>query len=848
MRCHRFSAILAAVLIVPGAVLAQQQGPGLPSPRLLVLTPPGGKVGTTLEMTVTGQDLEEPQALVFSHPGLKAELVSETTPPPDPKKTTQGKQNNQGLTSHRFKVAVAADTPLGNHDVRLVNKLGISNPRTFVVGDLPEILEKEPNNDVKQAQPVELNTTVNGTISTPTDVDYYVFGGQKGQRVVLSCLASSIDSRLPAALQLFSSTGSLLAFNRNYQGNDALLDCTLPADGDYQVRVFAFTYTQGNDEYFYRLTISTAPWIDAVYPPVVEPGKTARLTVYGRNLPGGETDPSAVVDGRVLEKATVTVDVPKEPGALQGLAYRGLVPPHQSGLDGFEYRLHNETGSSNAWMLTFARAPVVLDNEANDTPETAQEVPVPCAIAGRIEKRRDRDWYTFSARKGDVYSIEAFGDRLGSPLDLYFVLRTGDGKQTLADLDDNPEVLNPLQFLTRSEDPPRFKLTVPANGKYQLMVSSREAYVQAGPRHLYTVRITPEQPDFRLVVMPQSFNTPEACVVHRGGRQYCMVYVWRQDGFDGDITLTAGGLPEGVTCPPQTVGRQQRETTLVFSAADNAPHWTGPIHVKCTATINGRAVEREARSASVTWPVQQNVTAISRLDQELVLAVRDEAPFTLTAGLDKVTATQGEKVEVPLKLQRHWADLKGPVQINILNLPQSQRGNNAVVTTLNPGKVDARVTLDVKNNVPPGTYTIVLRGQTQLAYMKDTKKKQRQNLTIVQPSSPILLTVLPKQVAQVTLRPSNPTVKQGKDADITVKVTRLYDFDGEFKVQLVDQGTKGVHAEEVTIPAGKDEATLVLQTDGSGGPGNRSLIVRATATVHEKPIAQEAKINVNVVK
>src|SRR5581483_12499179 len=88
----------------------------------------------------------------------------------------------------RFKVTVGADAPLGCHDARLVNKWGVSNARAFVVGDLPEVLEKEPNNDVDQAQRVELNSTVNGAVASPTDVDYYVFAAKKGQRVVVSCL------------------------------------------------------------------------------------------------------------------------------------------------------------------------------------------------------------------------------------------------------------------------------------------------------------------------------------------------------------------------------------------------------------------------------------------------------------------------------------------------------------------------------------------------------------------------------------------------------------------------------------------------------------------------------------
>src|SRR5207245_3365340 len=137
---------------------------------------------------------------------------------------------------------------------------------------------------------------------------------------------------------------------------------------------------QGNPEHFYRLSITTAPWIDAVYPPMVEPGKPAKLTIYGRNLPDGKLDPTAKCDGVVLEE--ITVDVPAAaPTAVGKLAYSGHVAPHSAALDGFEYRVRNAVGSSNPFLITFARAPVVLDNEANDTPEAAQEVPVPCEIA-----------------------------------------------------------------------------------------------------------------------------------------------------------------------------------------------------------------------------------------------------------------------------------------------------------------------------------------------------------------------------------------------------------------------------------------------------------------------------------
>ncbi len=848
-------ASFGTVFLAEVALAQRLPGPSLPTPQLFVVTPNGGKVGTTFEVTFTGPDLEEPQSLLFSQPGIKAEPIVPPAPPVDAKKPPAKPAAKPPIT--KFKVTIPANTPLGIHDVRLVNKWGISNPRAFVVGDLTEVLEKEPNDDVPQAQRVELNTTVNGVIGAPTDVDYFVFAGKKGQRVVVSCLASSIDSRLVTALELYDSAGRRLGFNRHYHHNDALVDCTLPADGDYYVRLYEFTHTLGSPEHFYRLSISTAPWIDAISPVVVEPGKSTQLTIYGRNLPGGQLDPAAIEDGSVLEKVTVVVNVPNDAAALQRLAYNGHLPPHQAAQDGFEYRIRNASGTSNPFLLTYAKAPVVIDNEANDTPETAQEITLPCEISGRIEKRRDRDWYAFTAKKDTVYTIEVYSDRLGAQTDMYFVLRRADNKQELADLDDNPDVLSQVQFFNRSDDPPAYRFVVPENGKYQLLVASRDADSRASPRLFYRVRITAEQPDFHLFVMPAEGLRPDSCCVLQGGNENYTALVWRQDGWNGPVTLTVEGLPTGVTCPPQVVGPGLRQAALVLSAAANAPLWTGEIKVKGTAIINGQTVVREARAASITWPVlqPQGVPAISRLDRNLVLAVRDKAPFGLTATADKTSVIQGSKVKVALKLNRLWPDFKVPVQVAPIDFqthlpPGLVLSNNNQPITIAGGKNDATVTVDVRPNLP-GTYNVVLRGTAQIAYNKDPMNKQKMPIFVVLPATPISLTVLPNQVATVAVNNANPTIKVGTQTELVVKVTRTNDYTGEFKVQLVlPPNVKGISADEATIPAAKDEAKLTLRAAADAAPGDRpNVIVRAIATLQGNvPLAHDAKINVNVTK
>jgi hypothetical protein len=844
---------LLLVLLAGHPALAQAPpGSSLPSPRLFVLTPPGGKAGSTVEVAFTGIDLEEPQALLFSHPGIKAEPIQPPpTPPPDPKKPKPAPMPPPAVT--RFKVTIPADTPIGIHDARLVNKWGVSNPRAFVVGDLAEVLEKEPNNDVPEAQRIDLNSTVNGAIAAPTDVDYYIFAGKKGQRVVVSCLAASIDSRAHPAIEVYDARGRLLASGRNYHQTDALTDCTLPDDGDYLVRVCQFTHTQGTAEHFYRLSVSTAPWIDAIHPCVLEPGKATTVTVYGRNLPGGKLDPVALDGDRPLEKITASITVPSDPESLHRLSYRGLVAPSGGGLDGFEYRLRNDSGTSNPFLLTVARAPVVLDNEANDTPETAQEVPLPCEIAGRVEKRGDRDWYAFTAKKGEVWNIEVISERLGAPTFPYFFLRAAGARDELKESEDNQDTLS-RKFYTRTEDPPVFRFTAPADGKYQLLVSSRLAGSLGGPRHYYRVRITPDQPDFRLVVMAPETSRPEAPTLRPGGNESFTVFALRQDGFTGEVALSVEGLPPGVTCVPQTLVGDVREAQLVVAAAPAAAAWAGEVKVKGTATIKGQKVVREARPASIVWPVQpqQNLPTISRLDRGLFLAVRDKAPYSVAAALDKPAIVQGDKGTLKVTLSRLWPDLKVPLTVQALaaEMPRGLTINNNQPITIAPTATEGSLPVVVAATVQPGVYTLVLRAQAGIPFNKDPMAKNKQPVLVAQPTTPVTLTVLPKELASLSLSNAGPTVKQGMQTEVLVKVQRLFNYAGEFKVQVVlPPNAKGVTVADVVIPAGKDEAPLLIKAAKDAPIANlANLTVRASGSAFGTVVNHELKFNVNVVK
>lgn len=173
-----------------------------------------------------------------------------------------------------------------------------------------------------------------------------------------------------------------------------------------------------------------------------------------------------------------------------------------------------------------------------------------------------------------MLGIEAFGERLGSPLDLVLRLHNEKG-DVLTELDDVTDVQGP-QFILRTDDPPYYRFSVPADGTYYLHVTSRESYVLAGPRPCLHGTDRAQEPDFRLVAMPPSSNDPSAALGTSGG-VVLPVHVWRQEGFAGDVTLAGENLPPGLHVPSQRISATQKFGLLILTADATAAPYVGPI-------------------------------------------------------------------------------------------------------------------------------------------------------------------------------------------------------------------------------------------------------------------------------
>ncbi len=257
-----------------------------------------------------------------------------------------------------------------------------SNPLPFALGELPECLEKEPNNTRDTAQPVALPIVINGRIAEPGDQDLFRFEGRGGDEFVAEIYARRLESPLDSVLELTDASGHRLAYNDDHDDKgsglnthhaDSYLRFSLPTNGTYLVRL-ADAQGQGGTAYAYRLRLS--PPVPDFELRVVPSSITARaglsvpITVYVlrkdgfagevelalKDAPAGMTlsgshisaaadearltlqaparvgptlfklslEGRAVVNGRQLRRAAVPAD-----DMMQAFAYRHLVPARE---------------------------------------------------------------------------------------------------------------------------------------------------------------------------------------------------------------------------------------------------------------------------------------------------------------------------------------------------------------------------------------------------------------------------------------------------------------------------------------------------------------------------------------
>ncbi|MBS0264342.1 MAG: hypothetical protein JSS02_20565 [Planctomycetes bacterium] len=630
------ASLALAVIFAPAATWAQ-----LPQARLNAVFPTGGQRGTAFDLTLAGgTDLDEASQLFFSHPGITAV------------QKTQMVDGQPQPIANTFTVTIAGDVPVGIYDVRARSLFGLSNPRAFTVGDRKELNEVEPNNTADKPMAVELNTVINGRSDGGADLDWFKFSAKAGQRIILELKSKALDSRMEGALEIYNvagtTSGRRLAHRRTLGSVEPVLDFTVPADGDYLVKVYDFLFT-GSAEYFYRLALHTGPHIDYVLPTSGLPNTTAEYTVYGRNLPGGQPSTVKADDGKTLEQLKVAIALPADPSL-----YEPGEPaiPAAAGVDGITWTLASPAGTSNPVTIFFASGPAGLEQEPNDTPDKAQKITVPADISGQFQARRDVDLFQFDAKAGDVFWIDVFGQRNHSPADPVLIVdqvkKNDKGEETLTRitaLDDTATNIGATLFNTTTDDPV-FRFAAPGEGTFRITLRDRAFESRGAPHLTYRLSIHKESPDFRIVAIPAvPSSDPNAQAgqwdlgIRKGDNAQITVMAFRNDGFTGVIDVTAEGLPAGVTTAGASIGPTQTSATLVLTATEQAADWHGPIRIIGKGRLEDPALVKAVTDQETA---KRGVAAqISALDKAVLTATEALKQATEKAAAAK-TALDGD--------------------------------------------------------------------------------------------------------------------------------------------------------------------------------------------------------------
>ncbi|HEX3868792.1 MAG TPA: PPC domain-containing protein [Pirellulales bacterium] len=380
-------------------------------------------------------------------------------------------------------VNLPSDLPLGIHALRFVTSQGVSNASLVMVDDLATVRESDKHASIEEAQEFHPPAAIDGGVEAGHS-DFYTFHASAGQRLAIEVVARRLGSPLDAVVRLLDRNGRELAHadDNEITGPDPQLVYRITHEGDYTIELRDIRH-EGGAGYRYRLRVGDFPLAGPAFPLAGRAGSTASVIV--------DRFPALEVPIRAEDRGK-----------------RMAVP----------IRYAEGQGSS---LVPFLASDTVeqVEFEPNDTPDHATVIDAPGAINGRFDKPHDRDYWEFTAKKGDRLQFVGCTRALGAPTDLYMRLFDADGKQ-LAEIDDSGVEEGVL------------RQTIPADGVYRLAIE--ELLHRDGPQYVYRVEILPADIGFELSVDAERYNVP--C-----GGTFTMKVVAVRRSFDGPIQLSFEG-------------------------------------------------------------------------------------------------------------------------------------------------------------------------------------------------------------------------------------------------------------------------------------------------------------------
>ena len=732
--------IIASVLLVAAAHAA--------SPDLQTILPRGGQIGTDVELTFTGNRLDDAEEVILYDHGLQVKSLEVI----DAKKVTA-------------RLAIGDDCPLGEQRMRLRCRGGISELRTFWVGQYPTVHEAEPNNAFTQPQKIERNITIEG-VAENEDIDHYAVELAKGERIALEVEAIRLGGAMfdPYIAILNSKRFEVAkADDTPLLVQDAHTEYVASDSGTYIIQVRDSSYVGGNN-FRYRLHVGDFPRPIGIWPPGGRPGETVAATFLSAGPSVGAT--------------SKPVRLPNLPGNDKSLFHPVF----------FEYADGTQSPSPN--LLRVADMPHFEETEPNNSrrsPNSAGEpgtVSLPIAFHGAISEEGDEDWFQFYGKKGQKVVLRVFARELGSPLDSLLHLYKPDGKY-LAGNDD-------------FQNQPDSKITqqLPEDGTYSFRV--RDHLRNGGHSYVYRIEITQAEPDL-VVSIPRferrNSQARQTIQVPVGNRYASLIAVERSE-FSGDVAIEAPSLPSGVSLYADTMRASINQFPIVFEASSDATVNGGVFPLLARHVDAGKGITGSFAQTVELVLGQPNNTPyyLAAAPRRLPIAVVDPVPFKVEVETPQVPLVQNGTIDLNVSITREEGFEK-PVTLRMLWNPPGIGSPRTI--RIAKGKTEAVYRLNANGSAQQATWQVAILGES------DAGKGP-----VFASSTLVPLTVDPPFV---TGKISLAATKQGQPARVVCKIEHQRTFAGSAEVSLVGLPAK-CSADPLPLTADTTELVFTVNT------------------------------------
>jgi hypothetical protein len=494
----------------------------------------------------------------------------------------------------KLTVQVAADAPAGRQEIRARTSHGYSNPQPFEAGDLPEVMETEPNNANDKANAITAPVVVNGRIGEAKDSDVFRLKSAADQRLVLEVRARQFGSPLDALLTLMDTNGVVLQRNDDANGLDARLEFDAKKDTEYLVALRDLT-DRGGERFGYRLSIrppNGTPDFTARVPGgrfrVNRGGSTAvrceldrrngfdgLVRLLGEGLPAGVTASPLVLGGSpnfgwlIL---TASADAPTGNFPLKLSA---------AGEQGGKALVHGAQFAEQGWLTVLPATPFTVEvspatviTEQNGG--TSLEVSV-------------------TRREGFAGEIKVMGEGPNGVDIPAVTVPSGQSRAKLA--------LNAAYNAEVGARPVMIRAEAAADGGTVVQYASSPVTLSVQPIAMFLTAMLPGSPFFRTDAFKLSAVALPTNSASAANATEFVVKVDRR-GLSGEIALALEGLPAGVAATVANIPADKNETTIRLVISDKAE--TGKeqkFNVVGTATYNDRIWRQK------TQPVTLAITA-----------------------------------------------------------------------------------------------------------------------------------------------------------------------------------------------------------------------------------------------